>query len=644
LEPAARPPSSPALPVPPADTHIDELAVADVPRTACPWLTPLTSTAVGMGLADAGENAVAEVGGLVFARVPTGPVGHARAVAAPIEVRLSCAECEMSDAVDVFGHIIGGRFLYAAAMAEVGCLVSARVPTSPVGHARAVAAPIEARLSCAECEMSDAVDVFGHIIGGRFLYAAAMAEVGCLVSARVPTGPVGHARAAAAPTGARLSCAECEMSAAVDIFGHIIGGRFLYAAATAEVGWLVFARVPTGPVGHARAAAAPTGARLSCAECEMSDAVDVFGHIIGGRFLYAAAMAEVGCLVSARVPTSPVGHARAVAAPIEARLSCAECEMSDAVDVFGHIIGGRFLYAAAMAEVGCLVSARVPTGPVGHARAAAAPTGARLSCAECEMSAAVDIFGHIIGGRFLYAAATAEVGWLVFARVPTGPVGHARAAAAPTGARLSCAECEMSAADDIFGHLIGGRFLYAAATAEIGGLVSARVPTGPVGHPRGATEPTEARLSCAECEMSAAVDIFGHIIGGRFLYAAATGEVGCLVFARVPTGPVGHARAAAAPTGARLSCAECEMSAAVDIFGHIIGGRFLYAAATAEVGCLVFARVPTCSGSCPESQRCITPSESPAQDADRYARVRTRTPGSLGAKCTKTTEATHTQR
>jgi len=30
------------------------------------------------------------------------------------------------------------------------------------------------------------------------------------------------------------------------------------------------------------------------------------------------------------------------------------------------------------------------------------------------------------------------------------------------------------------------------------------------------------------------------------------------------------------------------MSAAVDIFGHIIGGRFLYAAATAEVGCLVF--------------------------------------------------------
>jgi len=56
--------------------------------------------------------------------------------------------------------------------------------------------------------------------------------------------------------------------------------------------------------------------------------------------------------------------------------------------------------------------------------------------------------------------------------------------------------------------------------------------------------------------MSAAVDILGHIVGGRILYAAATAEVGCLVFARVPTGPVGHARAAAAPTGARLSCSE----------------------------------------------------------------------------------------
>jgi len=51
-----------------------------------------------------------------------------------------------------------------------------------------------------------------------------------------------------------------------------------------------------------------------------------------------------------------------------------------------------------------------------------------------------------------------------------------------------------------------------------------------------------------------------------------------------------------------------------------------------------------CSGSCPQSQRGITPPENPAQDADRYARVTTRTPGSLGAKRTKTTEATQTQR
>jgi len=157
--------------------------------------------------------------------------------------------------------------VYAAATVELGCLVISRVPTGPVGHARAAAAPTGARLSCAECQMSATVDIFGHIIGGHFLNAAATVELGCLVSARVPTGPVRHARAAAAPTGARLSCAECQMSAAVDILGHIVGGRFLYAAATAEVGCLVFARVPTGPVGHARAAAAPTGARLSCAEC-----------------------------------------------------------------------------------------------------------------------------------------------------------------------------------------------------------------------------------------------------------------------------------------------------------------------------------------------------------------------------------------
>ena len=189
---------------------------------------------------------------------------------------------------------------------------------------------------------------------------------------------------------------------------------------------------------------------------------------------------------------------------------------------------------------------------MGHARATAAPTGVRMSRAECQMSASVDKFGHIIGGRFLYAAATAEIGCLVFASVRTGPVGHACAAAAPTGARPSCAACQMSAAGDIFGHIIGGRFLYAAATAEEGCLVFARVPTGAVEHARAAAAPTGARLSCAECQMSCAVDIFGRIFGGRYLYAAITAGVGCLVFMQVPTGPVGHVRAAAAPTGARL--------------------------------------------------------------------------------------------
>jgi len=51
-----------------------------------------------------------------------------------------------------------------------------------------------------------------------------------------------------------------------------------------------------------------------------------------------------------------------------------------------------------------------------------------------------------------------------------------------------------------------------------------------------------------------------------------------------------------------------------------------------------------CSGSGPQSHRGITPSENPAQDADRYARVTTRTPRSLDAKHTKTTEATQRQR
>jgi len=50
-----------------------------------------------------------------------------------------------------------------------------------------------------------------------------------------------------------------------------------------------------------------------------------------------------------------------------------------------------------------------------------------------------------------------------------------------------------------------------------------------------------------------------------------------------------------------------------------------------------------CSGSFPHSQRGITASEKQAQDAERYARVTTRTPGSLGAKRTKTTEVAQTQ-
>jgi len=264
-----------------------------------------------------------------------------------------------------------------------------------------------------------------HIIGGRFLIAAATAKVRRQVLRRAQKRPVGHERAAAAPTRARLSCTKCERSATVDIFGHRIGGRFRCAAATAEVGCLVLARVPSGPVRRARTAAAPSGARLTCSKCEMSAAVDIFGHIIGGRFLYAAATAAVGCLVLVRVPTGPIGRARASAAPSRARRSCTECEMSAAVDIFEHNHGGRDLYVGATTAEGCLVFAQVRSGPVGHARATAAPTGARLSCAECEMSAAVDVFGHIMSGRFVYAAATAEVGCLVFSLVPTGPVGHA---------------------------------------------------------------------------------------------------------------------------------------------------------------------------------------------------------------------------
>jgi len=282
-----------------------------------------------------------------------------------------------------------------------------------MGHVRAAATLTSARQSCAECEMSAAVDTFGQIIGGRFLYVVATAEVGCVEIARVPIDPVGHACAAATPTGALLSCAVCGMSAAVDVFGYSIGRRLVYAAAAAERGCLKFWRGPSGPVRHAHAAELLTGARLSCAEREMSAAVDVLGHIFGGRSLYAAAMANVGCRVFARRLTAPVAHARAGAATSGARLSFAECEMSAAIDIFRHILGGHFLYVAGMAKVGCLIFGRVSTGPVRFACAAATHTGARLSCVECEMSAAVDIFGHIIGGRFLYAAATAQVGCLV---------------------------------------------------------------------------------------------------------------------------------------------------------------------------------------------------------------------------------------
>ena len=51
-----------------------------------------------------------------------------------------------------------------------------------------------------------------------------------------------------------------------------------------------------------------------------------------------------------------------------------------------------------------------------------------------------------------------------------------------------------------------------------------------------------------------------------------------------------------------------------------------------------------CNGSCPHSRRGITPSENPAQDAERDARATTRSPGSLGAKRSKTTEVTQAQR
>jgi len=62
IEPAAPAPapalSSSARLVPSADTYRNELAADDVPRTERPWLTALTSTAVGVALADVAENMV----------------------------------------------------------------------------------------------------------------------------------------------------------------------------------------------------------------------------------------------------------------------------------------------------------------------------------------------------------------------------------------------------------------------------------------------------------------------------------------------------------------------------------------------------------------------------------------------------------
>jgi len=51
-----------------------------------------------------------------------------------------------------------------------------------------------------------------------------------------------------------------------------------------------------------------------------------------------------------------------------------------------------------------------------------------------------------------------------------------------------------------------------------------------------------------------------------------------------------------------------------------------------------------CSGFCSQSRRRETPSENPAQDAERHKGERTQTPGSQGAKRTRTPELTQTQR
>jgi len=58
--------------------------------------------------------------------------------------------------------------------------------------------------------------------------------------------------------------------------------------------------------------------------------------------------------------------------------------------------------------------------------------------------------------------------------------------------------------------------------------------------------------------------------------------------------------------------------------------------------------VPCCSTKCSgffsQSRRGKTPSENPAQDAERHKGERTQTPGSQGAKRTRTPELTQTQR
>jgi len=262
-----------------------------------------------------------------------------------------------------------------------------------------------------------------------------------------------------------MSRGECLMWSPVDIFGHVIGGHYLYAAATAERECLGLARVPTVPVGHGHAAGAPIGARLSSSAWQLSGAVDIFEHVICGRFLHPAVMAEVGCLVFTVGPTRIVGHARAAGTPTGMRLSSAECEMSATVDKFGHVTCSRFPYEATTAEVECLVYERAPTGPVGHAHAISAGTGAHPSSAESQMWAAVVTFRHVIGGRFLHAAITAERKRLRWAQVAPRTVGNARAAGAPTGARLPSSACQLSAAVDTFEHVICGRFLHAAAMA-----------------------------------------------------------------------------------------------------------------------------------------------------------------------------------